>query len=374
MNTLEKLKVLGAGSRYDACSCTPSQRRETNKQRVGDAVGCAVVRSATPDGKPVSLFKTLYTNACRYDCRYCPNSTRCSKKPVSFEPEELAKTFMTLYIRNYVEGLFLSSGILKNADYTTERMLETIALLRTTYQYRGYIHLKILPGTNRALVKQCVEVADRVSINLESPNQSRLNELSSIKTLKGDIIKRQRWMHHAHPKAGHSTQLVVGAAGESDKEILQTTAWEYREVGLHKAYYSAFSPVKQTPLSSKTRTPLEREQRLYHADYLLRTYKYPFKDIRSVMVDENLPRGDPKVHIALRFFDRPLDPNQASYEELIRVPGIGPRSAMRILDLRKKHHRITRYLQLHSIGVVLKRAKPFLEVNGKRQKMLMEFS
>ncbi len=375
MEISQKLKILGMGSKHDACSCSPAHRFEkSNSERIGEGTGCAIYKSATPDGKPLNLFKVLYTNACSHDCRYCPNSTNCQKKPVMFEEEEFAKTFMTLYIRNYVEGVFLSSGIMKNADFVSEKMVSAIMLLRQKYKYRGYIHLKVLPGTSREMIKRAGELADRMSINIESPNPSRLKELSNIKDLKNDIIKRQAWINKLGLRGGHSTQLVVGAANETDLEILRTISWEYENIGLQKAYYSGFRPIKKTPLEFKDKTPLEREHRLYNSDFLMRTYKYEFREIKEIMHDGNLPKGDPKVNIAMQSFDRPIDINQAAYDELIRVPGIGPKSAMRILDLRKKHAKIRNYRELHNIGVVLKRAKQFVEVNGHRQKMLMEYS
>lgn len=375
MNINEKLKILGMGCKHDACSCSPAHRFEKNNpNRIGEGIGCAIYKSATPDGKPLNLFKVLYTNACNHDCKYCPNSANCSKKPVMFEQEEFAKTFMALYIRNYVEGIFLSSGIMKSPDFISEKMVSAINFLRVKYNYKGYVHLKVLPGTSRELIKMASEVADRMSINLESPNSSRLKELSSVKDLQNDIVKRQRWINDAKLRGGHSTQLVVGAANETDFEILKTINWEYENIGLQKAYYSGFIPIKKTPLELKSRTPLEREKRLYNSDFLLRSYNYDFRELKSIMIDGNLPRGDPKAHIALQNFDRPIDINQAEYNELIRIPGIGPRSAMRILDMRKKHRKITNYAELQSIGVVLKRAKQFLEVNGKRQKMLLEYN
>ncbi|MFC1690625.1 radical SAM protein [Nanoarchaeota archaeon] len=375
MNTIEKIKVLGAGSKYDACSCYPTFTKNSNQNRIGSTIGCSIAHSATPDGKQVSLFKLLYGNSCTHDCKYCQNSTTCKNpaKKTMFEEEELAKTFMSLYMRNYVEGIFLSSAIIKNSDYTSEKMISTINLLRNKYKFHGYVHLKVLPGTNRDLVKQATQVADRVSINIEAPNKSRLNDLSDVKDFKIDIQRRQQWIAKTAPKGGHSTQLVIGGSDETDFEILKTINTEYEELKLKKAYYSAFSPAKDTQLENKSATPLERERKLYNTDFLLRVYKYKFDDFKSIMVNGMLPKGDPKTHVARENFDGAVDINEANYKELIRVPGIGVNSALKICNLQKNKEKITKYEQLHNIGVVLKRAKPFIEVNGKRQCMLGEF-
>ncbi|MBU0952934.1 MAG: hypothetical protein KKA90_00735 [Nanoarchaeota archaeon] len=374
MNTVEKIKILGSGSKFDACSCTPAMRAEHGTKHIGDTLGCAITRSATPDGKPISLFKVLYSNVCSFDCTYCPNRTGCSKQKTTFEDTELAAAFMKLYIQNYVEGLFLSSGVMKDPDTTMEQMLRSVTLLRETYQYRGYIHLKIMPGTNRDLVKQAGELADRLSINVEAPSQDRLTDLSTIKNLKIDVIRRQRWMDSQHIRSGHSTQFVVGGAGESDWEILRMAHWEYKNVGLQKAYYSAFKPVESTPLAAKKHVPVTREVSLTRSDFLMRSYKYSLADIHGILDDDGmLPQGDPKFHIALNEFDRPVDLNDLSYEELLRIPGIGHISAMRILRLQKQH-KIRSAKQLHTMGVVMKRARPFLKLNGHAQTALTRFA
>jgi len=375
MNTVEKIKILGAGAKYDSCSCYCQglKREEKTNDRIGDSIGCSIVHSSTPDGKQVSLFKILYSNACNFDCKYCQNSTKCQKTIASFGEEELAKTFMSLYMRNFVEGMFLSSGIIGDADRTMEKMIGAVNLLRNKYKFYGYIHLKILPGTSKDLIKQAGELVHRMSINLEAPNKSRLKELSDIKDYKIDILRRQAWIKRQPVKGGHSTQMVLGGSDETDLEVLKMVDWEYQNMNLKKAYYSAFTPVAKTPLEFKDPTPVQRERRLYNVDMLMRSYKYSFSEVKSIMDDGMLPKGDPKVHIAMANFDSAIDVNEASYEDLIRVPGIGPRSAMRLCDLQKKKTRIKKFQQLHSIGVVLKRAKPFIEVDGKRQKMLMEF-
>ncbi|MBU0762065.1 MAG: helix-hairpin-helix domain-containing protein, partial [Candidatus Altiarchaeota archaeon] len=283
---------------------------------------------------------------------------------------ELARVFMHLYLRNYVEGLFLSSAVCRDSDSTTEKMIEAVQLLRREHNFQGYIHFKILPGVDRSLVKQASELSDRLSINLEAPNSSRLTEISDMKDYNCDIIRRQKYIREVLPPAGQTTQLVVGSSDESDLEILETAVWEYEKIGLKRVYYSAFSPVEGTPLQDKVRTPLERERRLYNVDFMMRKYGIELAEFRDIMEDYHLPKGDPKVHLARNHFDAPVDVNEAPYGELVRVPGIGPQSAKRILQVRSEGTKLTKRTQLHSIGVVLRRADPFLKIAGAVQTRL----
>lgn len=375
MNTSEKIRILGNGSKFDACSCYPAMRQESTSKRIGDGIGCSITHSATPDGKPISLFKVLQTNACSFDCKYCPNRNGCGIKKTMFGDSELAGAFMKLYVQNYVEGLFLSSGIVKDPDFTMERMLSSVRLLREKYHYRGYVHLKVMPGASREMVKQASELADRLSINVESPNQSRMKELSDVKDLKIDILKRQRWMDKNKVGAGHSTQFVVGGAGESDWEILKMADWEYQNVGLQKAYYSAFTPVSCTPLEKNPTVPVSREVGLYRADFLLRSYKVKLSEFKDIVTDTgDLPDGDPKFHLALKQFDGPVDVNELDYHELLRIPGIGHVSASRLTKMQQENKKITRREQLHHMGIVLKRASLFLKINGHSQSSLKQFA
>ncbi len=378
MSTAEKIAILGNGCKFDACSCMPAMRIEkTDKtdNRIGDGIGCSIMHSATPDGKPISLFKVLYTNACTFDCKYCPNRNGCSIKKVMFNDSELAGAFMKLYVQNYVEGLFLSSGIIKDPDFTMEKILGEVRMLREKYLYRGYVHLKVMPGTNRDLIKQAAELADRISINVEAPSQSRLKELSDVKDMKIDILRRQRWVNQVGVRSGQSTQFVVGGAGESDWEILKMADWEYQNVGLQKAYYSSFTPVCGTPLEKQNQVPVNREVTLTRADFLIRSYKYPLSDLKSIISEEGmLPAGDPKYHLALAQFDGPVDVNELGYRDLLRVPGIGHQSAMRLIRLQQRKQKITHVRELQAMGVVVKRARPFLEINGHSQANLKQFA
>jgi putative DNA modification/repair radical SAM protein len=370
MDINEKVKLLAGASRFDICSSPATKRKESGRDRIGAPTG--ICPSVGPDGRVVCLFKTLMTNSCSHDCKYCQNSSNCNKKATSFQPEELAKVFMRLYMRNYVEGLFLSSGVLKDSDFTTEKMLDCVKLLRRRYKFHGYIHLKALPGVNRDLLKQTSEYADRISINVEAPNKSRMSEICTNKDYGIDILRRQIWIKKLRPPGGQTTQFVVGGAGESDFEILKMMKWEYDNAEIKRPYFSAFTPIEDTPFEKREEVPLEREAKLYNTDWLLRVYKFKFTELTEILVNGMLPRGDPKMAFARRFIDSSIDINEAPYEELIKVPGVGPVTAERIVGLQGKGGDITKQ-QLHHMGVVLKRAMPFIKVNGMCQKTLAAF-
>ncbi len=357
-----------------------------------------------------------------------------------FTPEEYANVFMKLYEANYVEGLFLTSGIFRDADYTTEQLIEVVRLLRNHYHFRGYIHFKCLPGTDFSFIKEAAQFADRMSINVELPNKSYLSEVAEQKDYENDIIKRQFWIRSLMKKkeeekkkelidiisfdspyhqirnpnesgtsrdarigdagydddigidcslpafssyssengikldAGQTTQFVLGAAGEPDKDVLSRLFWEYKHVNLRRGYFSAFSPIQGTPLETLPPTALTRENRLYQVDWLFRVYKFPSNEIMAIINESgNLPAGDPKLHLAFESISRPVDVNKATYKELIRIPGIGPIAAKRIMNLQRSHIKITTRKQLQNIGVVLKRAEPWLIINDSNQKMLDSF-
>ena len=368
---LEKLSILGEGTRHDVCASTYSPRKSPLP---------GICHAFTQDGRCVSLFKTLYTNHCSHQCNYCINSTNCSHRvqTFSYTPDELARVTLSLYRSNYIEGLFLSSGAGRNGDLIMEKMLETLERLRRRYGFSGYIHLKILPGSSQAHIKEAMELADRVSINLEAASSSQLDEICATKSYENDILKRQRYIRDLRGEenlpAGQTTQLVVGAAGESDQDILDRILYEYREIGVRRTYFSAFSPQKGTAFESRKGQPLWREHRLYQMDWLIRVYHFPAGDIKWAFDEEGfLFNSDPKLAIARELLDSPLDPNEAPYRDLIRVPGIGPRSAMRIVALRKTR-RIAANRELEALGVVIKRATPFLKINGWRDATLKMWS
>lgn len=367
----DKLASLGAGTRHDICTSTFSPRSPALP---------GICHSFTRDGRCVSLLKTLYTNHCTHQCNYCNNASNCSQhaKIFSYTPEELAAITLALYRSNYIEGLFLSSGSGRDEDAIMERLVETARLLRDKYGFQGYIHLKVLPGSSLAHIQEAMELADRVSVNLEAASTSRMSEMSATKDYDNDIIQRQRYIRDLMEKvdlpAGQTTQLVVGASGESDEEIFKRVLYEYREIGVKRTYYSAFCPQMGTAFASREPQPLWREHRLYQMDWLYRIYHFKPCEIDNAF-DENgfLPNTDPKRAIARELLDSPIDPNAASYRELIRVPGIGPKSALRIVALRKRTPIMSKE-ELASLGVRIKRAGPFLKINGWRDSTLEMWS
>jgi len=368
---LDKLFSLGEGTRHDVCASTYSPR---------DSPLPGICHAFTQDGRCVSLFKTLYTNHCSHQCNYCINATNCSRRvqTFSYTPDELARITLSLYRSNYIEGLFLSSGAGRDEELIMERMIETLERLRKQYNFPGYIHLKILPGSSQAHIQQAMELADRVSINLEASSAAHMNEICATKSYENDILQRQRYIRDLRTDdnlpAGQTTQLVVGAAGESDQEIFKRILYEYKDIGVKRAYYSAFSPQKGTAFESKKGQPLWREHRLYQMDWLYRVYHFPAGDIKMAFDEDGfLSDSDPKLAIARELLDSPVDPNVAPYRELIRVPGIGPRSAKRIAALRKTK-KIRAKRELEALGVVIKRAAPFLKINGWRDTTLEMWS
>ena len=392
MKASQKLEVLGAAAKYDICQSTASSRRVRKKAQIGNVLPSGLCHSVLPDGRTLCMLKVLYSNKCTHDCKYCINSTSMNNsvksKKTSFQPDELSKLFLNYYLRNYVEGLFLSSGVCKNVEHTMEDMIETVNILRNKYSFEGYIHLKILPSTPYYLIKDAALIADRISLNLEAPNKSRFTELSSTKNYKTDLLRRLAWIkgfknkrkyydeNRKYIPAGFTTQFVVGAAKESDLEILKMANWTYEKLNLNRSYYSAFSPIHGSPLENVEPAALGREHKLYQCDWLLRIYKYNFSEL-FFKEDGHLPMDkDPKIYSALKFHSElfPLEINEASFDDLLKVPGIGPTSAKRIKRLSKNEKKkITKYIQLKNMGVVLKRARPFISLNGKRQSTIDEY-
>jgi predicted DNA-binding helix-hairpin-helix protein len=361
MNTLEKAKILGDAGKYDSCG--------PNKCEVNISEGLSGIYYAKAEHKTCKIFKTLMNNSCSYDCKYCPNASGCNNKKVFYNPEELSSLFNHLHKKLDVNGLFLSSGVAKDADNSTEKMIQAVNILRNKYKFKGYIHFKVLPGTSYHLIKQASELVTRMSINIEAPNSSTLSELSSNKDYKIDILKRQAWISKLNLKGGQSTQMIINSLS-TDKDVLRMTDWEYSNLNLKRMYFSAFKPIKGTPLQNESAEPLSRQNHLYNVDFLMRNYNYGVKEFYNIMENGMLPNDDPKMALAKANFDKPLDINSASYEELIRIPGIGPDTARKILSLKKP---IKSYSQFNELGGWVSRAKPFIEIDGKRQTMLMEF-
>lgn len=376
---LQKVRNLSDAGRFDlACECTTQQARQkyTEDALTQAALG-GIYNAHITDGKTVKIFKTLMTDTCTHDCNYCSNSTTCRKsKPKSrYEPEELARVFIHLVKNHNIEGLFLSSGIIKDADTATEPMIEAVKLIRSKYKFKGYIHFKVLPGVSYDKIKEARQYATRMSINIEATSTQRINEFTSVKQFKSDILRRQAWIKSMSPPSGQSTQLVVGAADETDWEILKMMRWEYDNMSLHRMYYSPFNPLHSTAFENKTAAPKWRTNRLYNIDWLFRKYKYDFYELKELLDgNQMLPNDDPKLVHARKFLDRPVDVSEASKEELLRVPGIGPKTAMNIIRIREqnKSHTLKRE-HIHRAGAIMKRADPFIKVNGWTQRTLAAF-
>ncbi|MCK5128891.1 MAG: putative DNA modification/repair radical SAM protein [Clostridiales bacterium] len=380
MDIVEKLSILGAAAKYDASCSSSGSNRNTGK--FGTASLPGICHSWGADGRCISLLKVLYTNKCIYKCAYCHNSADNDIPRAEFTPKELCDLTQSFYRRNYIEGLFLSSAVVRSPDYTMERMNETMKLLRDI-GFGGYIHVKAIPGASKLLLDEAGYLADRMSINIELPSHESLKLLAPDKS-KNSILDPMNHISNriieyagaqkgsgAFAPAGQSTQIIIGATPDTDKQILSLTQGLYNKYQLKRVYYSAYMPVtNHKALVHITRPPLLREHRLYQADWLLRFYGFKAEEILDdsmPMLDVNL---DPKACWAVRhseFF--PVEVNRASLEVLLRVPGIGNISARRIIRAR----RIGRlsFDDLKKLGAVLKRAAYFITCNGKYTPHLM---
>ena len=381
MDLMEKLNILADAAKYDAACTSSGVTRGGKAGTIGNAGSSGCCHSFSADGRCISLLKVLMTNHCRYDCAYCVNRRSNDLPRAAFTPRELCELTIQFYRRNYIEGLFLSSAVLKSPDYTTEQMIEALRLLRTEYHFRGYIHAKAIPGADPLLTHQLGLLADRLSVNIELPSEQSLNLLCPDKT-KGAILapmaqirdgaqqsKAELRLYRHAPKfapAGQSTQMIVGATPENDLHILRLSAGLYQKYQLKRVFFSAYMPVsdnKLLPAPAGFKPPLLREHRLYQADWLMRFYGFSAGEI----LDEDHPNFDaaldPKSDWALRhpeFF--PVELNKAPYEVILRVPGIGVRGAQRIVTARRVGP--LTFEGLKRLGIVMKRAQYFITCSG----------
>ncbi len=327
-----------------------------------------------PGGKKIRLLKTMLTSACERNCNYCPFRAGRDMRRATFKPEEMARTFAQIHQKGQAEGLFLSSGIIGGGVRTTDRLIDTADVLRNKLGYRGYLHLKIMPGAERGQVLRAMMLADRISLNLEAPNQQRLTPLAPKKVFADELLQPLKWAAEIRatmpaPRFGRwasfVTQFVVGAVGESDVELLQTTS-ALTQRGLQRAYYSAFHPVRDTPLENNAPENPWREHRLYQASFLLRDYGFEFEELPFAQ-DGRLPiHTDPKLAWARNTLAHtPVEINRADRRELLKIPGVGPAGADAILNARGQR-RITELKQLKSLGVLAERAAPFVLLNGRQ--------
>ena len=381
MDLSEKLSILADAAKYDAACTSSGVYRGHRNGMIGSTSDAGCCHSFSADGRCITLLKVLLTNDCCYNCKYCVNRCTNDTPRATFTPEELAELTIGFYRRNYVEGLFLSSGVLRSPDYTTELMIRALSLLRREYRFNGYIHAKAIPGTSPELIEQLGLLADRMSVNIELPSEAGLKSLAPNKTKSAilrpmtqirdrNIENRQELVKYRHaPKfapAGQSTQLIVGATQDNDLHILNLTQSLYDRYRLKRVFYSAYVPVVENTLlpSLDTKPPLLREHRLYQADWLLRFYGFRAHELLDESAPDFDPALDPKCCWAMRhpeFF--PVEVNRADYEALLRVPGIGVTSARRILVARRTGP--LHVDDLKKLGVVLKRAQYFLTCSGQ---------
>ena len=376
---LEKLKTLAESAKYDVSCASSGTTRKNTPGGIGSTAGWGICHSFTEDGRCVSLLKIMLTNFCIYDCAYCINRRSNDIRRATFSVEELVELTIEFYRRNYIEGLFLSSGVINNPDYTMERMVRVIKELRTVHRYNGYIHMKSIPGASEQIVREAGLYADRLSVNIEIPTEQNLKMLAPEKShesifkpmlfIQQGVLEsnEERRKFNSAPRfapAGQSTQMIIGATDESDKQILYTSAAMYQRPSMKRVYYSGYIPVNSydNRLPALKQPPLVRENRLYQADWLMRFYNFKVDEI----VDDAHPdldlEIDPKLSWALRHPEHfPVDINKADYTQILRIPGIGVKSA-KLIIVTRQNGRINAST-LKRIGVVMKKAQYFITCN-----------
>lgn len=379
MELIDKLKILSDAAKYDVACTSSGTERGGKKGSLGNAALGGICHSFSADGRCVSLLKVLHTNICVYDCQYCANRRSNDVPRAAFTSEELAQLTIDFYRRNYIEGLFLSSAVIKSPDYTMEVLCRTLSLVRNKYRFNGYIHVKAIPGADPELIRGAGLLADRMSVNIELPSEESLKQLAPEKNkqsilapmsaVKNGIIQSKaeltRYKHAAtFVPAGQSTQLIVGATPESDHKIVTLAQGLYDKYDLKRVFYSAYTPVTRGhPILPGIRAPLLREHRLYQADWLLRFYHFRAEELLSQ--GQNLDLNmDPKCRWAISNLNQfPVEVNTAEFETLLRVPGIGVRSALKIVTSRRTGR--LDFETLRKMNIVLKRAKYFITCGGR---------
>ena len=380
---MDKLNVLTDAAKYDVACTSSGVDRKGNGKDMGNARQMGICHSFSADGRCISLLKILLSNECVYDCKYCINRKSNDVKRATFTPEEVCELTMQFYRRNYIEGLFLSSGIIQNPTYTMELLYQTLFLLRNKYRFMGYIHVKGIPGADPIIIEKTGYLADRMSVNLElptregleilAPNKPRTNILKNMRQIQNGIEnnKNDIVLYKNAPKfvsGGQSTQMIIGATKENDYQILSVAESLYEKFALKRVFYSAFIHVNEDKLLPAVKDgegpPLLREHRLYQADWLLRFYGFKAQELLSSERPNFNIAIDPKADWAVRHLDKfPVEINRADYQTLLRVPGLGVTSAKRIVAARRYGN--LNFEDLKKIGVVLKRAIFFINCNGK---------
>lgn len=382
MDLMEKLTILANGAKYDAACTSSGADRPGNTDGIGSAMAAGCCHSFAADGRCISLLKVLMSNYCIYDCKYCVNRKSNDVVRTAFTPKELAELTIQFYRRNYIEGLFLSSGVIKSPDHTMELMIGTLEIIRYEYNFWGYIHAKTIPGSSPDLVHRLGLLADRISVNIELPSEESLNMLAPNKSRKAilepmaqiaaetaaDNAKLTVYNARRFATAGQATQMIIGATPESDYQIIRLASALYDKYRLKRVFYSAYIPVVEDSLlpAVDTQPPLLREHRLYQADWLMRMYQFSADEILNEETPNFNPYLDPKCNWAvnnMHFF--PVDINKAPLAELLRVPGIGPTGARKIITARKNC--ALGMAELKRLGIVLKRARHFIITGDKSQ-------
>lgn len=387
-SSLEKLKILAGAAKYDVSCASSGTQRNNTKGGIGNATAWGICHSFAEDGRCISLLKIMLSNYCIYDCAYCYNRKSNDIPRTSFTPDEIADLTIEFYRRNYIEGLFLSSGVLRNPDHTMEQMVGVAKKLRTEHRYNGYIHLKAIPGASQQLITEAGRWADRLSVNIEIPTENNLKILAPDKDFRSVLepmkmistgiaeAKEERKKYRKAPQfspSGQSTQLIIGATNDSDQTILKLSSALYTRRDLKRVYYSGYIPVNSydSRLPALSAPPLRREHRLYQADWLLRFYGFRSDEIVNAEHPNLDLELDPKVTYALRnpqLF--PVDINTADPLMLLRVPGIGTHSVQLIL-MARKHQRLNSS-HLQKMGVVMKRARYFITCNELRSQNIQD--
>ena len=387
MEILDKLTILADSAKYDASCSSSGSKRKNSKVGIGNGNFSGICHSWGDDGRCISLLKILFSNSCIYDCKYCINRCSNSVKRATFTPQEVADLTINFYKRNYIEGLFLSSAVIRSPNYTMEMLIKTVSILRNEYKFNGYIHCKTIPGSDQSLIDKLGKLVDRMSINIELPSNNSLKLLAPQKEKDGILqpmsyvsnniklnkLDKNKYKPNFVP-AGQTTQLIIGATPESDLKILKLSEGLYNKLNLKRVYYSAYISVNNDKnLPTLSSPPLLRENRLYQADWLIRFYGFKANEL----LDETHPNFnnilDPKCEWALRHIENfPVEINTADYFTLLRVPGIGVISAKKIIRARRNF--LLGFHELKKLGIVMKRAKYFITCKGKYYDRVYKFN
>ena len=378
MELSEKIRILSDAAKYDVSCSSSGSSRKNKKNGMGNASISGICHSWSEDGRCISLLKILFTNHCIYNCNYCINARSVDSKRASFTVDEVVDLTINFYKRNYIEGLFLSSGIFKSCDYTMEKLIEVAKKLRTEKNFNGYIHMKAIPGASEDLIRELGRYVDRMSINIELPTKESLALLAPEKSIDEitkpmDLVSKTLFMNSLEKKsysrenlflpAGQTTQMIVGAGNIHDIDVITRSQMLYDDYSLKRVYYSSYVPVRENSNLPNISTPLIREHRIYQADFLMRFYGFNSRDLLSHEKKDFDLNLDPKMDWAIDNFTDPVEINKASLDELLKVPGFGPKAARKIVKARRAFP--LKFEDLKKLRISTKRAVNFITVSGK---------